>query len=427
MAPVDAAWLRMDRETNPMVIAALLVLDGRPRRDEVVALLRERLLPHARFRQRASLGLWGVLPHWEDDPLFDLEAHVHAVALPAPGSDVELRTMVSELIAAPLSDRRRPLWQAYVIETSQGTAILVRIHHAIADGIALVRILLELTSEGGSAAPRAVGRPPGHANGVAEWVAERTTDAVTLARLVSLTVDPPSTLRRSLGIRKSVAWSRALSADRLQAVAHAHAAKLHDVLAACIAGALRSAMLDAGIAVPASMRAVVPFYLSDERAAGNHFGLVFLPLPLAEPSAHARLEAVRAEMGRVKSSREPEVTMGVLGALGEASSAVERGAIAFFSRKATLMLTTVPGPRSSVHVLGSVLRDLVVWAPASGSIGVSLSIVSYAGDVRLGVAMGTHLAPEATAIARAFEIEVDALLGEAGATPGSSAETRSSG
>jgi len=413
IAAVDAAWLRMDRETNPMVIAGVLALDGPVSRSEVVALFRRRLLPHRRFRQRATLGPLGILGRWEEDPLFDLEAHVHLVALPTPGGDAELGALVSELLAEPL-DRRRPLWKAHVIEgVAGGTAIVMRVHHAVADGVALVRVLLDLTGEGEAAAPAAVGRRGAHADGTAAWLRARVTDAVTLTRLVALPADPPSALRVPLGLRKRVAWSGAVPLERLKEVAHAHEAKLHDVLAACVAGALRGAMADAGQPLPPSMRAVVPFYLPSggSHDAGNHFGLVFLPLPLGQPDAHARVRAVRASMERVKASREAEVALAVLAALGDAHVVVERAVIELFSRKGSLMLTTVPGPATRVHVLGRTLRELLVWPPTSGTLGLGLSVVSYAGELRLGVVADAHIALEPVAIVRGFEREVGVLIG----------------
>jgi diacylglycerol O-acyltransferase / wax synthase len=162
---VDAAWLRMDRETNPMVITAALFLEGKLSMEGALQLVTERLLKFDRFRQRVQdPGLPLVEARWEDDPLFDLRSHVHRVALPAPGDRAALAEVVSDLVSSPL-DHHRPLWQLHVVEGVTledgriGTALVTSIHHAVADGIALVHVLLALTDEGADLPIAEVGLP----------------------------------------------------------------------------------------------------------------------------------------------------------------------------------------------------------------------------------------------------------------------------
>jgi WS/DGAT/MGAT family acyltransferase len=147
MSNADAAWLHMDRPTNLMVVNALLWFEERVDAGRVREILRSRLVePFPRFRQLVTERRLGVgVPSWEDDPSFELDRHVHYLALPAPGDKRALEALVSDLIARPL-DRSKPLWDWYLVDGfGAGMAMIVRIHHCIADGIALSRVLLSLT------------------------------------------------------------------------------------------------------------------------------------------------------------------------------------------------------------------------------------------------------------------------------------------
>ena len=146
MTSADAAWLHMDRPTNLMVINSVLWCDEPIDWERCRDVFRERVVERFdRFRQRPVEGLTG--PHWEDADL-DLDLHFHHVALPAPGRPAALQEFVSDRLAQPL-DRSRPLWEVYLIDgLGPGAAILVRMHHCIADGIALARVMLELADGG---------------------------------------------------------------------------------------------------------------------------------------------------------------------------------------------------------------------------------------------------------------------------------------
>ena len=147
MSPADAAWLHMDRPTNLMVINSVLLFDERIDWPRVRGVVSERLVDrYPRFRQCAvESGRLRAGAFWEDDPHFDLDVHMHHFALPAPGDRAALQELVGDLMAEPL-DRAKPLWHFYLIDGyGEGCALYVRMHHCIADGIALARVLLSLT------------------------------------------------------------------------------------------------------------------------------------------------------------------------------------------------------------------------------------------------------------------------------------------
>ncbi|MFW5875471.1 MAG: wax ester/triacylglycerol synthase domain-containing protein [Myxococcota bacterium] len=415
LSHVDAAWLRMDTSTNPMMITSLIVFGEPVGFDALATVIRERLLVHERFRKRVGHGVLGG-PHWEDDPYFDLANHLHRVALPAPGDQATFEAMLSDLMSTPL-DRDRPLWQAHVVEGYAGkTALVTRVHHCVGDGVALVGVLLGMTDEGQGLSPQQVGLAPApDPSGLGERAKLLSAQAATLGRELLLPSDPPSPFKGELGVRKGAAWSRPLPLEEVKRVAHGLDAKVNDVLLACLAGALRDqAEALGGWHEGLELRALVPVYLQapgHQERLGNHFGMVFLTLPMAVDDPRERVREAKRRMDAIKRSPEAMVALGVLGAMGVASAEIEQIGVDLFTRKATFMVTNVPGPPMRFHLAGGIVESLMVWAPVSGHIGVALSLLSYAGEVRLGVAADAKRVPDPHALVRAFEGRFDELVG----------------
>ena len=144
------------------MIAGVMVLDTPLERARLIELIHHRLLIYDRFRQRVREPLLGLgMPRWEFDPHFDMDYHVPIVQLPAPGGQVELQKLVGDLMSQPF-DQRHPLWQFYYVENYQGgCAIVPRLHHCIADGLALVQVLLSMTDTQPDARPRGPRQPIG--------------------------------------------------------------------------------------------------------------------------------------------------------------------------------------------------------------------------------------------------------------------------
>lgn len=413
VSAVDAAWLRMDRDVNPMVITALLGFDRRldpAAIDRVIAAFADR----PRFRERVVEPRLGVGPvRWEEDPHFDVRGHVHRLALPAPADEAALADLLSDLASTPL-DRGRPLWQVYVIDgPGEGQSVVFRGHHALGDGVALVRLLLTLT--GGAPPPKVGVRPPRRPRDARSVARAARAQARALGELVLLPPDAPSPLKGSQSTRKRLAWSRALPLAPVKAWANAHAAKVNDVLAASVAGALGGWMRSrGGLPAGGEVRALVPVFLQGraaEDALGNHFGLVFLPLPVAEADFRARLDRVKAEMDRLKASPQPTVAFGILGAMGVASDQLESLAVDLFARKGSLLLTNVAGPPTRLELAGEPLRRMLVFAPVAGEVTMSVSLLSYAGELRLGVAADPARMPDPERVVAAFEAELAGLAG----------------
>ena len=417
---VDHAWLRMERPTNPMMITSLIELEQRLSVDALADVLRKRLLPHPRFTQVVRETALGR-PRWVPDRHFALASHLHRIGLPPPGDARVLSDLIGDLMSTPL-DRSRPLWQVHLIEDyAGGSAIIVRIHHSVADGVALVRLLLTLTDHETRADAPAVGPPPGPPSGRVRRV---VAGAETLAHILALPPDPPTVIHGPLGVRKCAAWSQPASLDAIRAAAHAAGGTVNDVLMAALSGALRAYLESHGGLPAGEIRALVPVNLRrvvGGGEAGNRFGLVYLPLPIGFATPEERLAEVRRRMLDIKASPEALLAFGVLGVMGLASTTLERVGIEMFTRKASAVVTSVPGPSKPVRLGGRKIRGLTVWAPASGGVGLTLSLLSYRGELRMGVAADAGLIGDPWSIARSFDDELAHLAPHSGSTSRSAA------
>jgi diacylglycerol O-acyltransferase len=446
MSNADAAWLHMDRPTNLMVVNGLMWLDGPLDLDRAREIVRERLVERfPRYSQRVVEPPFGLgMPRWRDDPDFDLDLHLHRVALPAPGDTAALQELVGDLMVMPL-DRTKPLWHMYIIEGyGEGTAILSRMHHCIADGIALTRVLLSLTDDqpdAGVAAPeRVAGRgrmdavvaPVRMGAHIADaalhegfalashprselpgFVDRAVTDARTLGKLLLTGSDAKTVFKGELGVARKVAWTDRIELDDVKAIGHATGTTVNDVLLAAVSGALHRYMADHGDSA-AEIRAMVPFNLRPldqplPRELGNRFGLVYLTLPVGDATAAERLADVHDRMDDIKHSPEGAMSYAILGMIGTTPVPVERRLVDVFAPKTTAVMTNVPGPRQPIYFAGSKVDGILGWVPASGSIGMGVCIFSYDGGVTIGLQVDPRLVPDPDTIIAAIGDELAAL------------------
>ena len=436
LSPVDAAWLRMEDPTNLMMVTGLLVFDARVDPRRLRTTLERRLLPIDRFRQRVHESALGIaLPQWEEDGNFDLDAHLHRVAVPAPGDQATLQALVGDLMSTPL-DMSKPLWQLHLVEGLRGggSAILVRIHHCVADGIALVRVLLSLTDSTPRTYRRLPLRPgtsgdtqPGFTLPLAEITGALRdplrvmelaqmgiSGAATLQRLVTLPADPPTVLKGRLGVTKRAAWSSNLPLEAIKDAGRRTGGTVNDVLIAAVTGAIRRYLLERGEDVAGlEIRAAVPVNLRSLEGPvelGNQFGLVFLPLPVGVEDPVDRLSELKRRMDEIKGTPEAMVAFGVLNAIGLVPSRLHGNLVEFFGGKATAVMTNVPGPREPLFLAGRKITNIMFWVPQSGRLGLGVSILSYAGSVMVGIAADAGLVPDPEKLVSEFEAELAAKL-----------------
>ncbi len=454
LSTADTAWLHMDRPTNLMVINSVELFDEPPDWERVKQVIQERLVDrYPRFRQRVVESRLPLrAPRWEDDPDYALEHHVHRLALPAPGDRAALQELIGDLMTMPL-DRNRPLWHMYLVDGfGNGAAIINRMHHCIADGIALARVMLSLTDshpDAGIAPP--VSEPPRHTGsgrflekltGPAQRIvsaAEHASaaairqgtsvvaspshavslagalarDGATALRLLLTPADAASAIKGDPGISRRVAWGEPVSLAEIKKIAHTHDTTVNDVLVAALSGALRHYLKERGSPVR-EIQAMVPFNLRPldqpvPRELGNRFGLVFLPLPVAVSGSRRRLTEVHKRMAEIKAGRDGPISYALLSATGLTPEPVERRVVDLFTGKGTAIVTNVPGPSEPVYFAGTPVRAVLVWAPTSGHIGMSVSMFSYRGEVTVGLMVDAALIPDPDRVVAGFERELAAL------------------
>ena len=353
---------------------------------------------------------------------------MHRVALAGDAGKQELQSLVSDMNSTSL-DFRRPLWQIHHIEQYQGgCALLVRIHHCIADGISLVRVLLSLTDKQAEPnlrqiRPAGPTRLPGLTKSRFSQTARRLLQtgqaakeqaalfmtslrsdpgypmklastagniSIDLLKLGLAPAEPKTCLNPSLSGRKQVAWADPLSLADVKACARALGGTANDVLLCAAAGAIQKHFTNTRETPPeCGIRVAVPFNLRPLRqpieTLGNQFGMVLVTLPIEVSDPIMRFRQIQDNMDRLKRSYQAQVTYSLLDLFGRGPDVLERRALSLLSDKASAVLTNVPGPKEAVYLAGAKLKQPMFWVPQSGNIGVGMSIFSYAGTVQFGI------------------------------------------
>jgi WS/DGAT/MGAT family acyltransferase len=464
IAPLDSIWLAMDRPQNRMVIVSVLFLGEPPDWAEVTRLLEARVLArYPVFRQRVEpAGRLLGRPHWVDDDDFDLTRHLHRATLTGRDDDAALQHYMEQHLSVPF-DPDHPLWEMHLIDGyGTGAAIFCRTHHALADGLALARVLLSLTDEApdGPPAPTSPARvalkPAARATGsrlhgpvsvglslasavVAEargWgtatglrhtsrLALRTTQVVSD---LLLSQNPPNPLSGDPDRAKRVAWTGPLPLDGAKSVGRLAGATVNDVLLSAMAAALRTYQQHHGVE-PVDLITMVPVNLRDldaplDPGLGNRFTLVYFRFPSATASPLARLAETKRRMDWLKDSPEVALTHLLMDVIGRVGRGVDRPVIDFFANKAVGVTTNVIGPRHPRWLAGAPMTGVLGWVPGSGRHTVGICIFTYDETVRVGVITDAALVPEPQRLVAAFEAELELFVALAGGSHDGDGATR---
>jgi len=457
MSRVDNAWLRMDNDVNLMMIVGVWLLEPRVDYEAVCQRIGDKLLKYDRFRQKVVNDAMGA--QWVTDDDFDIHRHVVRETLTrrkGQSRQAALQARCADLATQPL-DSGRPLWQFHLIEQYDGgSALIARIHHCIGDGIALISVTLSIT-DGGNDPPRRRERESADGDVEHDWLSDavvkpltdimvkalgatgdgmaRSMDALSkpqqlfgsvevartgyqvvsdVAALALMPDDSPTRLKGKPAGRKRVAWNEPLPLDAVKIIGKALNCSINDVLLSCVAGAIGQYLRDQGDDPSGQeIRAMVPVNLRPLDKAwqlGNKFGLAPLVLPIGIDNPIERVYAVRRRMSELKGSYQPLLAFAVLAVAGLMIKPVQDAILNLFAKKATAVMTNVPGPTKPLTFCGSTIRQTMFWVPASGDIGMGVSILSYAGGVQFGLITDEGLCPEPQQIIDRFEPEFEKLL-----------------
>ena len=454
MSKVDTAWLRMDCDANLMMIVGVWQLAPGIKHAAVCERIEGSLLKYNRFKQRVMEDAAGAT--WVTDRKFDLANHVVLETLPksskaAKGMNQQdaLQDRVAELATQRL-DPKRPLWQMHLIEDYtgpdgvKGSALIVRIHHCIADGIALISVTMSLVD--GGAPPPERRKKEAVVNGAEDWIADTllkpftditvkalgavgegaarslgmlgapkkgmeqgVSGSLDMAKVLLQVIkdgaalalmpdDSKTRLKGKPGGSKKVAWCQPIPLEEVKAVGKALNCSINDVLLSCVAGALGEYLKAHGDDVAGQeIRAMVPVNLRPLDQAyklGNRFGLVPLMLPIGVENPIERVYEVRRRMAALKGSYQPLLAFSLLAVAGLLIKPAQDALLSLFAKKTTAVMTNVPGPRDKLKFCGATLEQSMFWVPQSGDVGLGVSILSYGGGVQFGVITDSLLCPE---------------------------------
>ena len=439
LLPADSAWLALERPNNPMTITVLMRVEGLTAKR-----LREFLdiywLAWERFRcqpvQRAT-GWW-----WEHDPTFRLRHHLEVQ--PDAFDEQQLRDWVSARLNQPLPEYR-PRWKFWLLPNAEGGAALVlRIHHCYADGLSLMGVFDRICTRSPQQAPVLYGArersdlgrwwetaeswlaamqaetsdPPARA-GTLDELREPTRrrplekaafNGLKLVHEVSQFLiepeDSPSHLKAGLLGRRVCRWSGPVPLARFRAVADQTGCTINDVLLACVTDAVRQCLEQHdGVSADAILHAAVPVDIRSRLPEGiepgpgmlgNCFGTVFVPLPVDGDSPLERLYRVKHETRRLKKSWQPAIAWGLAGSAGYLPASWRQPLADMFYRKASAVVSNVPGTPEPRYLAGCRIQEQMFWVPQAGDIGLGVSIVSYAGQVQFGVVADEAVMPDPT-------------------------------
>lgn len=431
MSGADAMWLHADRPNHLMVIDGIMWTEQPLDWDRFRATIQERLVdvfPVFHQRPVEPTHLWDM-PAWEDDPDFSLSHHLHHAKLRKPGGDKQLQDFLQKRVSRPI-DRAHPLWEAWLIDGyGEGSVVFSRLHHALADGMALAEVMLTLTdpAPGVHDAGRepAAALPGGHgvllstATGLVRSALSLPTVPLTalkglaVTRKLLLDVLPSSLFSGEPGVDKRLTWSQPHPVSDLKAIGRATGTTVNDVLVAALSGALARYLSTFDQSVD-HLTTMVPVNIRPPgqplpRELGNKFALVMLHLPTAEMSVRERLAEVHRRMAHIKDSPEVFITTAVAEGIGHLHTPMDKPLVDFFAGKAIGVTTNVVGPTEPRYLAGVELAGVLGWVPGSGGQTLGVSIFSYAGQVRIGFKVDATTVPDPARLVSFVEEELDAL------------------
>jgi diacylglycerol O-acyltransferase / wax synthase len=446
---LDTSFLHMERAGAHMHVASTIIFEGpAPSHAEFRDHIASRLHLVPRFRQKLRfVPLDQGRPVWVDDPHLNLEYHVRQTALPAPGSDEQLRNLAARIFSQQL-DRSKPLWELWLVEglNEDRFAVIGKSHHALVDGVSGVDITtvlfdLDAEPEGGPASPPPwLARPePSDLQLLSDAVRERLTSPREIGRGVRAVLRGPRQVLRGVGAtskfvgsgmsapstvfnveigpHRRFAMTQASLAD-LKRVKDAHGGTVNDVILSIVAGGIGKYLRARGhptedlvlrAMVPVSVRAA-----EEHGALGNRISAMMAPLPVGCEDPVERLKTTTAQMGDLKSSGQA-VGAEILTRITDfapTTIASQAARLQPAQRFFNLVVTNVPGPQFPLYVLGRKMESIFPMVPLARRQALCVGIMSYNGQVNFGL-IGDY---DAMADLESFGLDLEAATDELVAT-----------
>ncbi len=457
MSPVDSSFLHVENNTTPMHIGAVSIFAGPPPPfEELRAMVAGKLDLVPRYRQKVRfVPLAAGSPVWVDDPHFSLDYHLRHTAVPAPGTERQLRSMASRVFSQAL-DRNKPLWELWVVEGLQDGrwAMLSKVHHCMVDGVAATDLMSVMFSDdtdtGAASGEWSAGPEPSGLEILVRTIARRASPAgqveavrrallaprQTLASLAevaraaaaaspSMRPVAASSLTGPIGPHRRWSWAQVRLTD-VKTVRAALGGTVNDVVLTLITNGFRELLESRGedVAPNRVVRTMVPVSVRRRGERGvynNRVSAVFTGLPVGLVDPAARLETIRREMDGIKESKQAVAGDVLTSMSGFAPPLL----LALGSRLVTVSprlnmhtaTTNVPGPQQPVQTLGRRLLQSYPFVPVVGSIRIVVAIFSYDGGLYFGVTGDYDGAPDIDVLTAGIERGMDGLLALAAPVP----------
>jgi diacylglycerol O-acyltransferase / wax synthase len=449
MSPIDSSFLHIENDTTPMHIGGVSIFAGPPPPlEDLRAMVASKLDLVPRYRQKVrSVPLAVGSPAWIDDPHFSLDYHVRHTAIPAPGSEAQLRQMASRVFSQHL-DRNKPLWELWIVEGLQERrwALLSKVHHCMVDGVAATDLMSVMFSDTTARSPvgtwwakpepsglevlfRTIGRraSPG---GQLDFLREALSAPLQTLRSfgefarAALAAGPnlrpvtASSLTGPIGPHRRWSWADVRLTD-VKTVRASLGGTVNDVVLTVITNGFRELLESRGeeVAPDRIVRTMVPVSVRRRGEKGvynNRVSAVFAGLPVGLVDPARRLAQIRAEMDGVKQSKQA-VAGDVLSSLSGFAPPL---LLALGSRLVTLSprlnmhtaTTNVPGPQEPVQTLGRRMLESYPFVPVVGSVRIVVAIFSYDGGLYFGITGDYDSAPDIEVLAAGIGQGMDDLL-----------------
>jgi WS/DGAT/MGAT family acyltransferase len=458
LSAVDASFLAQEGPAAHMHVGAVCIFEGpAPSFEDFTNHIRTRLHLVPRYRQKLAFPpLETGRPLWVDDPRFNLEFHVRHTALPAPGSEEQLRALVARIHSQAL-DRSKPLWETWLVQGLEGGrfALISKNHHALVDGISgvdLMTVLFDLAPvpaavphedqpwtpsrtpsaldmaarglRGVARAPlAAAARAAGAARRPAETL-EGTREALeALGEVVwaGLNAAPETPLNVEIGPHRRLAFVRGDLED-YKLVKNAFGGTVNDVVLTVVAGALQKWLRSRGVRTEGlELRALVPVSIrarGEHHQLGNRIAAMRGPLPVYVQDPVARLHVISQAMEGLKDSKQAlgAEVLASLEALAPPTILAQASRLNFSTRLFNLLVTNVPGPQFPLYVLGRRLEDLFPVAFLPKRHALAVAIMSYNGRMDFGLLGDYDALPELDRLAGMVEESTAELVAAARGT-----------
>jgi diacylglycerol O-acyltransferase / wax synthase len=436
---IDHMMWDADRPTSPNTICGMMILDEKISRKKLMEVLDNRLLKFNRFQQKIKMKK-GV-PHWSDDYHFELKNHVHFYNLKETDDYSFLQKKISKLLSHPL-DHEKPLWDIHIYQNYKGgSAIIFRLHHAIADGVSLIQVLFSLTGENAKDSLEVqytdfsidLKELP-YIKGVHQFIkgSNKLIDNVKYLKenpkvitqnivqgweatkeMASIFTDKDITgsiYKGEFSEEKNVAWSKPMDLLLIKKLGKQYKATVNDVLLALMTGAIRSHLVHNHQKVEEGIRVVIPVNIRAKEKKielHNEISFISLELPVHVEDFTERLQIINEKTTLLKNSAEPYVLNKAMEFLSDKlSDNMKDRFIDFISTKIAAAITNVPGPRKSVYLAGSKVKDIYCWIPHTAPLGVGLSMISYNNKITVAMVIDKNMADDPDVLIDSFENEL---------------------